>query len=77
MTDSVEIVDAEAPSAEPEKVEAEETPERPAWLPAQFDNGEALASSYKSAPKKITEQGQENRALRDEIENVALDASTD
>lgn len=65
MTDAV-VVDAEAPPVEPEKVETEDKPERPPWLPSQFETPAALASSYKSAQQKITSQGQQLSELTHE-----------
>lgn len=50
-----------------EAVEAE--PERPDWLPQQFQSPEDLAKSYQHLQRKLTEQGQEISALRDQIEN--------
>jgi len=44
---------------------------RPSWLPANFRNGEALAKSYVEAQRKITELGNEKRALLDQVEDLS------
>jgi hypothetical protein len=61
----------------PEVVTEEVETVRPEWLPSQFANPEALASSYRAAQQKITSQGQqlsdlasENERLTEELERL-------
>lgn len=52
------------------QVQENAPPERPDWLPSNFDKPEDLAKSYSHAASKITEQGQELAALRSQIEEI-------
>ena len=61
------------PKTETEATEPEVRAERPAWLPPNFENPEALAARYRAAQQKITEMGQDNRALRDENEQLTVE----
>ena len=44
--------------------------ERFSWLPDQFQTPEMLAKSWEHASKKLSEMGQDNKALRDENEAI-------
>jgi hypothetical protein len=54
---------------EPQQVEVEEqqveeqAPERPEWLPENFNTPEEMAASYKEAQNKIREQGEAQRRV--------------
>lgn len=45
--------------------------ERPDWLPANFNSPEDLAKSYAEAQRKITELGQTNSALEQNVNELA------
>jgi hypothetical protein len=49
------------------QVEATVPPERPDWLPSQFDKPEAVVESWVHANRKITEQGQELAEARKQL----------
>lgn len=51
-------------------VEGQDNPERPEWLPENFESPEALARSYTEAQRKITEQAQQLRGLEDSINSL-------
>ncbi len=54
------------------EIQVEETaPERPDWLPSNFNSPEDLAKSYSHATSKITEQGQELSQLRTQVAELA------
>lgn len=55
-----------------EEIQAEDNapPERPDWLPANFDKPEDLAKSYEHATRKITEQGQTLSQLQQQMETL-------
>lgn len=46
-------------------------PERPEWLPANFDSPESFAKSYTEAQRKITELGQEKKGLEESVQSLA------
>ena len=47
--------------------------ERPSWLPSQFETPETLASSYGRQRERSPKMGQDNKALRDELEAAQAD----
>lgn len=56
---------------DPNLEEGADNPERPEWLPENFDSPEALAASYKEAQRKITELSQSNRGLEESIQSLS------
>ena len=53
------------------EIQAENAPpERPDWLPSNFDKPEDLAKSYSHATQKITEQGQKLSSLEQKIQEI-------
>jgi hypothetical protein len=57
-----------AGTIEQEQTPQEQPEQRPAWLPDNFKSVEDFAASYKQAQQKISEQGQELAALRQNVE---------
>jgi hypothetical protein len=47
--------------------EDNQEPERPDWLPENFETPEALAKSYKEAQRKISEESQSRKALEQQV----------
>lgn len=46
-------------------------PERPEWLPSNFQSPEDLAKSYQEAQRKITELSQEKKGLEESVQSLA------
>jgi len=51
--------------------EGQDNPERPEWLPANFDSAEALAQSYKELQGRFTQESQARSALEDNYAELA------
>lgn len=59
------------------EIQAENAPpERPSWLPSNFEKPEDLAKSYEHATRKITEQGQTLSQLQAQIEEIQASQTT-
>jgi len=59
---------------DPEAVQPPETPvepERPGWLPDNFENPEAFAAAYKESQNKIREQGETQKRLETHIQQLS------
>lgn len=56
---------------DPDLVEGQDNPERPEWLPENFDSPESFAASYKEAQRKITELATEKRGLEESINSLS------
>lgn len=54
-----------------ERSNPDEQPQRPEWLPENFDNPEALVKSYQEAQNKIREQGTQLSALNENYAELA------
>lgn len=56
---------------DPALEEGADNPERPEWLPENFESPEALLASYKESQRKITELSQSNKGLEDSIQSLS------
>jgi hypothetical protein len=75
LRDSVEEAEeVDEPNADEPKGAKPKSPakgKRPAWLPANFRDEQALLQSYKEAQRKLHELARENSELRAELEQAA------
>lgn len=57
--------------AEQDPAEGQDNPDRPDWLPENFQSPEDLAKSYQEAQRKITELSTQNKGLEESIGNLS------